>query len=307
VEKGYKGEKKNIYPIAFKAEVKPLEWLDNNFIGKTMEPSKAKDLKVSFILGGFNFIRVRYLGGNCVLMSIEDANLIKKSIDENKEWFESIFETIIPWEHNFMVTEKKFVARIRGLPLNLWSGQSLESIVSMVGTLVEIDKYTLEVEELEYGRVLIKLHVAKEARWEKCMKINGFMCQIAIEEEPVINVKYCYNGDWENSSNDDEFRSNLGTKSEGSEIGRNLKFHGGFGEETTVEELLRSESRRSDAAAEVRGDDVEGQQLSGLQNTRRFNEAIDGLGGQFERSNKVIDEVEEEPRQFNFSIKEAGG
>jgi len=85
VEKGYKGEKKNIYPTAFKAEVKPLKWLDNSFIGRTVEPSKAKDLKVSFILGGFNFICVRYLGGNCVLLSEEDANLIKKSIDENKE------------------------------------------------------------------------------------------------------------------------------------------------------------------------------------------------------------------------------
>ena len=139
------------------------------------------------------------------------------------------------------------------------------------------------------------------------MKINEFMCQIAIEEEPVINVKSCYNGDWENSSNDDEFESNFGRKSKGSEIGRNLKFHGGFGEETTVEELLRSESRRSDVVAEVRGDDVEGQQLSGLQNTRRFNEAIDGLGGQFERFNEVIDEVEEKPRQFNVAIKEVGG
>jgi len=68
MEKGYKGEKKNIYPIAFKAEVKPLEWLDNCFIGRTVEPSKATDLKVRFILGGFNFIHVHYLGGNCVLL-----------------------------------------------------------------------------------------------------------------------------------------------------------------------------------------------------------------------------------------------
>jgi len=206
-----------------------------------------------------------------------------------------------------MVTEKYVWAHIKGLPLNLWSRQSLGSIVSMVGTLVEIDKCTLEMEELEYARVLIKFLAAREARWTKCMKINEFMCQIAIEEEPVINVKRCYNGDWENSSNDDEFGSNLGRKSEDSEIGRNLKFHGGFGEETTVYELLRSESQRSDAAAEVLGDDVEGQQLSGLQNTRRFNEAIDGLGEQFQRFNEVIDEVEEKLRQFNVAIKEADG
>ena len=51
-----------------------------------------------------------------------------------------------------MVTEKYVWARIRGLPLNLWSKQSLESIVLMVGTLVEIDKCILETKELEYAR-----------------------------------------------------------------------------------------------------------------------------------------------------------
>jgi len=46
------------------------------------------------------------------------------------------------------------------------------------------------------------LHAAREARLAKCMKINEFMCQIAIEEELVINFKSCYDGDWENSSDD---------------------------------------------------------------------------------------------------------
>ena len=43
-----------------------LGWLDNYFIGRTKEPSKAKDMKKSFILGAFNFILVCFLGGNCV-------------------------------------------------------------------------------------------------------------------------------------------------------------------------------------------------------------------------------------------------
>jgi len=88
VGKGCKGEKKNVYPIVFKAKLQHLEWLDNCFIGRSKEPSKAKDMKKSFILTGFNFIRVRFLGGNCILLSGEDASLIKKTIDENKEWFE---------------------------------------------------------------------------------------------------------------------------------------------------------------------------------------------------------------------------
>ena len=73
----------------------------------------------------------------------------------------------------------------------------------MVGTLEEIDKYTLEMEELEYAR-LIKLPVAREVRWTNCMKINETICQIATEEKPIINIKNDYIGEWENHSDDDE-------------------------------------------------------------------------------------------------------
>ncbi|KAL9289812.1 hypothetical protein ACSQ67_024418 [Phaseolus vulgaris] len=121
----------------------------------------ARDMKKSFILGGFKFIRVRFMGGNYVLLSGEDASLIEKTIEENKEWLESIFESITPWEKDFSVSEKFVWARIRGLPSNLWSRHSLECIVAMVGTLVEIDKDTLEMEELEFTRVLIKLLCSK--------------------------------------------------------------------------------------------------------------------------------------------------
>ncbi|KAK7342168.1 hypothetical protein VNO80_25111 [Phaseolus coccineus] len=114
VEKGCKGETKNLYPIAFKVEVKHLEWLDNCFIGKTMEPT--------------------------------------------------------------------------------------------------------------------------------------------IEEEFVINIRSCYIGDWENSSDDDELERDDGGR------------------------VPPREPRRPDVAMKDMGDDVEGQQISGLQNTRHLNEAIDELG-----------------------------
>ena len=74
-----------------------------------------------------------------------------------------------------------------------------------------------------------------------------------------------------------------------------------------AKELLRHESRRTYIATEDMGADVEGQQLSGIQNTRRHNVATDELGGQFGCFNEVIEEIEEEPRQFNVKINEVGG
>ncbi|KAL9315716.1 hypothetical protein ACSQ67_016717 [Phaseolus vulgaris] len=64
--------------------------------------------------------------------------------------------------------------------------ECLGSIVAMGRTLINVDETTLEMNELDYERVYIRLPVAREARWVNYMKINGIECQIAIEEEPLI-------------------------------------------------------------------------------------------------------------------------
>ena len=58
--------------------------------------------------------------------------------------------------------------------------------MAMGRTLINVDETTLEMNELDYERVYIRLPVAREARWVNYMKINGIECQIAIEEEPLI-------------------------------------------------------------------------------------------------------------------------
>ncbi|XP_068472398.1 uncharacterized protein [Phaseolus vulgaris] len=180
----------------------------------------------------------------------------------------------------------------------------------MVGTLVEIDKDTLEMDELEYARVLIKLPVAREARWSNCMKVNETLCQIAIEEEPFNNIKRCYFGEWERNYDDGDFGSFVGREcgaSEGSEFGSNLNFHGCVGEEMTVEEaegILRREAR---AATKDRKGDVDGQHITGIQNDRHINEVIDGLVGQDGCINEEGDDLEGMSRNFNVALNEVGG
>ncbi|KAL9285053.1 hypothetical protein ACSQ67_024583 [Phaseolus vulgaris] len=61
----------------------------------------------------------------------ENELKIKDAIEENKAWFEEMFDTIIPWDEQFM------------LP----------------GTLIEVDEATMAPEELEYARFKI------EFRW----------------------------------------------------------------------------------------------------------------------------------------------
>ena len=75
----------------------------------------------SFILGGFNYKKDKFLGGFHVLLMGENETKVKEAIEENKEWFEELFDTIIPWEDQFVAVDKLVWARCRGLPLKLWN------------------------------------------------------------------------------------------------------------------------------------------------------------------------------------------
>jgi len=46
--------------IQFNVQEEPKEWLMDYFIGRVSDLSKVRKLHESFILGGFNFIRVRF-------------------------------------------------------------------------------------------------------------------------------------------------------------------------------------------------------------------------------------------------------
>jgi len=71
-------------------------------------------LNESFILGGLGYIKVKFLGGFHVLLKGENELKIKEAIEENKEWFEEMFDTIIPWEEQFVAVDKLVWVRCRG-------------------------------------------------------------------------------------------------------------------------------------------------------------------------------------------------
>ena len=91
---------------AINVEETPKEWLKHCYIGRVYDLSKVEDSNESFILGGYSFIKIKILGGFHVLLMGEDENKVKEAVEENKEWFENLFDTIVPWEDQFIVVNK---------------------------------------------------------------------------------------------------------------------------------------------------------------------------------------------------------
>jgi len=93
---------------------------------------------------GCNFIKVRYLWGLYVLLSGERNGALQKSIEENKESFADFFDSVVPWDDNFVVAEKVVWVRCRGILLRFWNKKCFEQVAALVGALVEVDDATLQ-------------------------------------------------------------------------------------------------------------------------------------------------------------------
>ena len=188
----------NINAIHFKVEETPREWLKQCYIGRVSDLSKVSSLNESFILGGLSYIKVKFLGGFHVLLMGENETKVKEAIEENKEWFEDLFDTIIPWEDQFVAVDKLVWVRCRGLPLKLWNTECFKHIAALLGTLVEVDEATMTLDELEYARFKVRVSVGCEAKITSYMRINEVLYQISVEEEctvPEYNLCQCHGGE----------------------------------------------------------------------------------------------------------------
>ncbi|KAK8472198.1 hypothetical protein PHAVU_002G142300, partial [Phaseolus vulgaris] len=182
----------NLHAIHFRAEETPSDWLNKCYIGRVSDLSKVSSLNESFILGGLGYIKVKFLGGFHVLLKGENELKIKEGIEENKAWFEEMFDTIIPWEEQFVAVDKLVWVRCRGLPLKLWNTDCFKHIAALLGTLIEVDEATMALEELEYARFKIRVSVGCEAKITSYMKINEVLYQVSVEEECTVpDYKLC--------------------------------------------------------------------------------------------------------------------
>ncbi|ESW34547.1 hypothetical protein PHAVU_001G161800 [Phaseolus vulgaris] len=182
----------NLHAIHFRAEETPRDWLNKCYIGRVSDLNKVSSLNESFILGGLGYIKVKFLGGFHVLLKGENELKIKDAIEENKAWFEEMFDTIIPWEEQFVAVDKLVWVRCRGLPLKLWNTDCFKHIAALLGTLIEVDEATMALEELEYARFKIRVSVGCEAKITSYMKINEVLYQVSVEEECTIpDYKLC--------------------------------------------------------------------------------------------------------------------
>ncbi|KAK7382712.1 hypothetical protein VNO80_01727 [Phaseolus coccineus] len=167
------------------AKVEEKEWMKRSYVEYLNETTDNEDIKNFFFLNGANFIRLRYLGDNVMLLTPEGETSVEDMIKENKEWLEEFFDDIRPWDNSVTVGKRRVWVRVWGIPFHLWEWSVFVSTVINIRNLLAVDEITENHDELQYARLLVSIPFVAKARSSKRMMINGTIYQICIEEDLI--------------------------------------------------------------------------------------------------------------------------
>ena len=72
-------------------KIEDKEWMKRSYVGYLNETTNFEDIKNCFFLNGANFIRLRYLGDNVMLLTPEGETSVEDMIKENKKMARGVF------------------------------------------------------------------------------------------------------------------------------------------------------------------------------------------------------------------------
>lgn len=183
-------------------------------MGKTRDPEGIKCVKKKFLLEGLLSVTLTPMGGNLVLIKVQDGAIFEEVLRNNEEEFSRWFVEIRPWNSNMVATSRSIWLKILGVPAHIWNENFFRQISQLVGSYISIDDSTRDKMRLDIARVLINTSVKEIINTVVEVKVNGIMYNIRMLEESFGDNMSRFLSDWKyqnsdgNSSDDDDSMAN---------------------------------------------------------------------------------------------------
>jgi len=181
VVRGYSQEKWKGKNVETKHQVLP--WMAISMIGHMKPIYNHTRLCEEFIKEGLNMVTVRFMGDSMALLTPKGGERMHDILNQNKAWFDRLFETIAPWSESITAEHKIIWARCFGLPLSLWTKDCFSKVIGEAATLVSIDEATETWDNLEFARLQLRVLNSGFLSLSKNMRINGQPYTVCIVEE----------------------------------------------------------------------------------------------------------------------------
>ena len=166
-----------------------LEFLSKCFVGFLSDSTQLQTFCDSLVLGRFGEIRARALGGDMILLSLDDEGLMLHFAGLGEEEWSRRLSKILRWTPELTVHWREVWLRCWGVPVQVWGQEVFIRISGLFGEPVMVDPSTLAAGSFDCGRVRVRLPVASH-RVDEVVDIDlgGYVVAIRVLEESGISA-----------------------------------------------------------------------------------------------------------------------
>ncbi|GKV11854.1 hypothetical protein SLEP1_g23073 [Rubroshorea leprosula] len=168
--------------VEFSLKKEECQWLEGSKVAMVRSLELVTRIQARMDVDG-RLITLSPLGGRRVLLLERTTSYLDEYIKQNKELFDTWFESILPWEVAPQQNGRLAWLRISRVPLNAWCDGCFEKIASSIGDVLVIHEDTKKKSILCDGRVMILCSQVSKISKTVLLKVEEKLYEITVIEE----------------------------------------------------------------------------------------------------------------------------
>jgi hypothetical protein len=160
-----------------------MVWAKQGYVGFVKKVEEIHLIQHRLEEEGINSVKVIPMGGERVFLKANENEDFRMLVNESQQVFQQLFSFVREWKPRDVGGDRYVWIRIFGIPVHAWSKKTFSLLTISLGSLIEIDQTTEEMERLDMARLLVRTPMMEFINKMIKVKINNESFPIRITEE----------------------------------------------------------------------------------------------------------------------------
>ncbi|KAI8010589.1 hypothetical protein LOK49_LG06G01681, partial [Camellia lanceoleosa] len=165
-------------------------WLYESVVVRLKATCSVADFKKELLIRGLGEVKFTVGGGRDVILSFNSVRLMQQELNRMEGWIKEWSDSVRVWKQGMLLDQERVVwVSCYGVPPNLWSFNTFNSIGRQWGQVIEVDDDTLKLKNLQCGKVRIATSCMESINESMILDCRGVLYPVKICEEQIVIAK----------------------------------------------------------------------------------------------------------------------
>ncbi|CAL5395234.1 unnamed protein product [Camellia sinensis] len=162
-------------------------WLYESVVVRLKTTCSVDDFKKELLIRGLGEAKFTIGGGRDVILSFKSVTMMQQEFNRMEGWIKEWSDSVKVWKQGMLLDQERSVwLSCYGVPPNLWSINTFNSIGRQWGQVMEVDDDTLRLKNLQCGKVRIATSCMESINASIFLDCRGVLYPVKICEEQII-------------------------------------------------------------------------------------------------------------------------